>query len=267
MARVSIIMGIYNCAATLSEAIDSILNQTYTDWKLIMCDDGSTDHTYEVAEAYLKQYPDKFILLKNPCNMGLNYTLNNCLSVADGELIARMDGDDISLPERLEREVKFLDEHPQYAIVSTCMHYFDEKGIFRTGRANGEPVMESMARTTPFCHAPCLVRAEAYKAVNGYTVDSKRLRVEDWDLWVRMYEKGYRGYMLNEPLYMMRDDRNAITRRKLKYRINEARMTIFAVKQLKLNKVHYGWVVRPILVAMLPKKIYQILHKRKQDNI
>lgn len=263
MPRVSIIMGIYNCGKTLGEAIDSLLAQTYTDWKLIMCDDGSTDETYSVAQEYARKFPDKLIVLKNGRNMGLNYTLNHCLSVADGELIARMDGDDISVPNRLEREVKFLDCHPQYAIVSSCMHYFDENGIFQTGKGIGEPSVESIARATPFCHAACMVRAEAYKAVSGYSVDDKRLRVEDWDLWVRMYELGYRGYMLDEPLYMMRDDRNAFARRKFKYRINEARVTISAIRKLKLSKKNYIWVLRPIVVGMMPKFLYDRLHRIK----
>lgn len=263
MARISIIMGIYNCEKTLGEAIDSILLQTYSDWQLIMCDDGSVDRTYAVAQQYLKQYPDKIVLLKNSKNMGLNYTLNHCLSVADGEFIARMDGDDISMPQRLEKEVEFLDKHPEYAIVSTPMQYFDENGVYRTGRGGGEPKINIMARGTPFCHAPCMVRVEAYRAVNGYSEDPKRLRVEDWDLWVRMYERGYRGYVLKEPLYMMRDDRNATARRKFKYRINEARVTISAIRRLHLSTKNYIWIVRPIIVGLLPKGIYSVLHKRK----
>ena len=93
-------MGIYNCADTLAAAIDSILAQTYTDWELILCDDGSADRTYEVAEDYRSRYPEKIVLLKNERNMGLNYTLNRCLEQAKGAYIARMDGDDVSLPHR-----------------------------------------------------------------------------------------------------------------------------------------------------------------------
>ena len=108
---ISIIMGIYNCAETLSDAIDSIIAQTYDNWELIMCDDGSTDNTYNIAQEYKERYPDKIVLLKNEKNMGLNYTLNKCLEVASGEYIARMDGDDISLPTRFEKEIGFLNEH------------------------------------------------------------------------------------------------------------------------------------------------------------
>lgn len=263
--KISVIMGIYNCEATLGEAIDSLLNQTYSDWNLIMCDDGSTDDTYSVAERYEKIYPDKIILIRNKKNKGLNYTLNHCLKYAEGEYIARMDGDDISLPERFEKEVDFLDNHPQYAIVSTPMIYFDEQGEFRIGKGNGDPELSSFSKGTPFCHAPCMVRAEAYELVGGYALSDKRLRVEDWDLWVRMYEKGYRGYVLEQPFYKMRDDRNAYSRRAFKYRINEARVIAMSVKKLKLPKIYYLRMTRPILVGILPSFVYRYLHKNKKN--
>ena len=111
--KVSIIMGIYNCADTLPEAIDSIVNQTYVNWELIMCDDGSKDTTYQIAEKYQKMYPDKIVLIKNEKNQGLNYTLNHCLQYVTGDYIARMDGDDLSLPTRLEKEVTFFENNTQ----------------------------------------------------------------------------------------------------------------------------------------------------------
>ena len=129
--RISVIMGIYNCASTLAEALDSLLAQTYQGFKVIMCDDGSSDNTVEVAQSYVNRYPDKFIIAKNGHNMGLNFTLNHCLEYVDTEYVARMDGDDISLPQRFEKEIAFLDEHPEIAIVSTPMIYFDENGDFR----------------------------------------------------------------------------------------------------------------------------------------
>ncbi|MDE7496758.1 MAG: glycosyltransferase, partial [Muribaculaceae bacterium] len=128
--RISVIIGIYNCAPTLAEALDSLLAQTYQSFKVILCDDGSKDDTVKVASEYVANYPDKFILIRNERNMGLNFTLNHCLEYADTEYVARMDGDDISLPERFEKEITFLDSHPEIAIVSTPMIYFDEGGDF-----------------------------------------------------------------------------------------------------------------------------------------
>ena len=262
-ARVSIIMGIYNCESTLAEAIDSILSQTYMDWKLIMCDDGSEDNTYKLAERYQKKYSDQIILIMNDRNRGLNYTLNHCLKYADTEYVARMDGDDISLPTRLEKEVEFLDSHPKYAVVSCPMIYFDENGEFMLGKETGEPTLESMVRKTPFCHAPCMVKTEAYKTVKGYTVEKKLLRMEDYHLWMKMYLNGYVGYNLLEPLYMMRDDRNASRRRKYRYRINEAYVRSLIIKKFNLPKKNLIYCLRPLVVGLLPTSIYEMLHKRK----
>ena len=92
MPKLSVITGIYNCENTLKDAIDSILNQTFSDWELVLCDDGSSDNTYTIAEEYRNNYPHKIVLLKNDHNLGLPETLNKCLSVAKGEFIARRDG-------------------------------------------------------------------------------------------------------------------------------------------------------------------------------
>ena len=110
---ISVIMGIYNCADTLDEALQSIVRQTYTNWEVILCDDGSKDGTIAVAQSYVDKYPDKFILLKNEKNMGLNYTLNHCLEAVRGQFVARMDGDDISVETRFEKEINFLLENYQ----------------------------------------------------------------------------------------------------------------------------------------------------------
>lgn len=264
---ISIIMGIYNCAETLDEAIESIINQTYTDWKLIMCDDSSNDVTCSVAEKYVKINPEKFILLKNKKNMGLNYTLNHCLKFADTKYVARMDGDDISLPERLEKEIRFLETNSEYSIVSSQMEYFDEQGVFGKSNHSGEPKKEDIVKGTPFCHAPCLVKRAAFDAVGGYSVSKKLLRVEDYELWIKMYASGHKGYNLPEVLYKMRDDRNATKRRKFKYRINEAYVRYLAVKRLNLKKRYLIYMLKPIFVGILPTKLYTYLHKKRLKGI
>lgn len=261
--KISVLMGIYDCADTLSNAIESILAQTYTNWELIMCDDGSADNTYKVAKEYRDKYPEKIVLIQNEYNMGLNKTLNNCLEKATGEYIARMDGDDLCDTTRFEKELLFLLEHPEYAIVSTPMKYFDERGVFRIGIGGGEPDINKIPLGTPFCHAPCMVKKEAYDAVGGYSVEDKLLRVEDWHLWIKMYSKGYKGYVLEEPLYMMRDDQHAISRRKFKYRLNEVYVGRLAVRMLNLPKYTYLYTLRPIIVGLLPKSVYRLLHAKK----
>lgn len=262
--KISILMGIYNCAATLTEAIDSLLAQTCTDWELVLCDDGSVDDTYAVAESYRQRFPHKIKLLKNPKNLGLNATLNNCLAAAEGAYIARMDGDDISVPERLQKELDFLESHPEYAVVSCSMIYFDQDGDFRTGASlSAAPEPSQLIHGTIHCHAPCMVRSEVIRQVGGYSVSKRLLRVEDWHLWLKIYAAGYRGYNLDEPLYKMRDDRAAAGRRKFRYRLNEAHVILLAVKTFKLPFWKRIYALRPILVGLLPMPVYQLLHRNR----
>ena len=259
---ISIISGIYNCVDTLPEAIESILAQTATDWEWILCDDASRDDTYAVAKAYAEKYPDQFVLLQNQQNMGLNYTLNKCLEYARGQYIARMDGDDVCLPERFATELAALEEEPEISIVSTDMAFFDETGVWGRISHPAYPENKDFLQGSPFCHAPCMVRKEAYDAVNGYSVDEKLLRVEDYHLWIKMYAKGFRGRNIPLELYRMRDDRNAYNRRKFRFRLNEAYVRLLAVKELKLPAYTAVYALRPIIVGLLPKKLYDILHKR-----
>lgn len=264
---ISVIMGIYNCEETLGESINCILNQTYQNVELIMCDDGSTDGTLTIAEKYHGEYPDRIVLLKNDKNRGLNYTLNHCLKYAKGTYIARMDGDDLCAESRLEKELEILQNEPEIAIVSTGMEYFDEDGVWGKYNPKAYPDKKDFLNGTPFCHAPCLVRKEAYDAVNGYSESKRLLRVEDYHLWFKMYCAGYRGKNIEEPLYQMRDDRNAYHRRKFKYRINEAYVKQMIIKEFHLPMWNYIYVLRPILVGLLPNKLYDFLHKKNKKAV
>lgn len=266
--KISIIMGIYNCEKTLDEAIRSILVQTYTNWEFVMCDDGSTDRTYEIAEKYSKKFPDKFILLKNEHNNGLNYTLNKCLRASTGEYIARMDGDDISLPDRLEKEIHFLLYNPQFAVVSTPMVLFDDKGEWGKTSVIERPQIDDFCIHTPFfCHAACMMKKQVYDEVNGYTEDPHFLRVEDCNLWFKVYAHGYRGANLTEPLYKMRDDRNATHRRNFKARLNSCYVLYDGFKMLHFPWYKYTYVVKNCLIeiakCIVPNYIYEFFHKKK----
>lgn len=259
--RITVIMGIYNCAPTLAEALDSLLDQTYQGFKVVMCDDGSSDKTLEVAGQYVDRYPGKFILIRNERNMGLNFTLNRCLEYADTEYVARMDGDDLSLPERFAEEIGFLDSNVGFHIVSTPMIYFDDNGEFRRGSGGYEVVKKDFLKGAPFCHAPCMVRTEAYRNVGGYTVSRELLGVEDYHLWFKMYAAGYRGVMLDRPLYMMRDDRNAASRRTFGRYLRVARVMWRGFPMIGLPAWNRLYALRPIITACLPEFVYNIFHR------
>lgn len=269
--KISILMGIYNCAATLAEAIDSIISQTYTNWQFIICDDGSKDNSYDIAKKYEKMDPDRFVVIKNKSNIGLNSTLNRCLKIADGDYIARMDGDDVCAPTRFQKEVEFLNSHPDYAIVSTYMTTFDENGEWGCIKTLEYPQVKDFPTHVPmFCHAPCMIRKEAFMDVGGYTEDKRLLRVEDYHLWYKFYAKGYKGYNIPEALYKMRDDRNALHRRTVKARFNGIYATFVGFKMVHLPKWMYIYAIKnavvEIIKIIIPDKLYILLHKRRLNT-
>ena len=262
MAKISVIMGIYNCESTLQEALDSLYTQTFKDFKIIMCEDGSTDNTYSVAESYAANH-DNIILLRNEINMGLNYTLNRCLELVDTEYCARMDGDDISLPHRFEKEIEFLENNPEYSIVSTPMIYFDENEDYRLGGVVEYPDKDDFVKGSPICHAPCMVRTKALKSVCGYSEGPLLKRVEDYHLWFKMYAAGYKAYNLQEPHYKMRDDRNAYSRRTWTNRRNEMYVKYIGFRMIGVPWYKWIYILRPLVIFLLPSFIYNYLHRSR----
>lgn len=259
---VSILMGIYNCAGTLKDAVACIKNQTYGNWELILCDDASTDATKQIAQK-LMQEDDRIRLIGNQKNMGLAFTLNRCLELAQGEYVARMDGDDLCGVTRLEKEVKILQEHPEYAVVSTWMDNFDENGTYGQRRYMPSPGVKDLLRHSPFCHAASMMRKHVLLEVGGYRTEPQVLRVEDYDLWTRLYKAGFRGYNIQEFLYSMRDDRSAVKRRKFRYRLNEYRVKKEICRAFHLPVKDRLLTFRPVVVGLLPKFIYARLHKKR----
>lgn len=256
---ISVLMGIYNCADTLQKAVACIQNQTYENWELIMCDDCSADNTYAVA-CELAQQDERIRVLKNERNLTLAPTLNKCLKEAKGKYIARMDGDDTCTPDRFEKELVFLEGHPEFAIVSCNMALANEYGVFRVVQYPAEPTIEGFVKGNLHCHAACMVRTEAIKAVGGYSEQKSRRRVEDYDLWVRMYKAGLRGYNLQETMYEMYDSVEALKRRKFSNRLNESRVIWTACRGS--NGFQYYRAIIPIIKWFIPIGIYKKKHKK-----
>lgn len=266
MPKVSVIMGVYNCAGTLGEALDSLYCQTFQDFEIILCDDGSDDGTYEVAQAAQRTHSN-VILCRHPRNMGLAYALNTCLEYASGEYIARMDGDDVSLPERLEVLNDFLDTHPEYAVVSSPMFHFDGDGVFRIGRGKGVIQKKDFLSGTPICHAPCMMRVKALSAVGGYSTDFLNGRIEDYYLWFKIYSAGFKMYELDTPYYKMRDlhrTESGKASNGLSYRLLEARLKLRGFGMIHAPWYSFFYVVRSLVLGLLPYPLYRWLHKVKR---
>lgn len=265
MKKVSVLMGIYNCADTLPEAIRSIQAQTYENWELILCDDGSADDTYQVA-CDMAKADVRLIVIKNEENQGLNRTLNRCFSLATGDYIARMDGDDDCLPTRFEKQVACLDEEPGISIVSSSMIYFDENGEWGQSGVKIYPQPKDVVCGSPICHAPVMMRRCCLEKVGGYSEEPWTKRVEDVDLWIRLYAAGFRCRNLTEPLYRMRNDQSAVLRRKYRYRIYSTMVRLRGCVLLKLDPLCYVKSFKPMIVGLVPAKIRRYLRIRLDQN-
>ncbi|MCR4695295.1 MAG: glycosyltransferase [Pseudobutyrivibrio sp.] len=261
---VSIIMGVYNGEDTLREAIDSILNQTYTNWEFIICDDCSTDGTADVVKKYAER-DSRIVYIKNDHNMRLAASLNHCLEVAKGKYVARMDADDISVPKRLTKQVAFLEEHKDIDVVGSQMAVFDENGQRGIRSINEYPTKEDLIKGSPLCHATIMMKKNIYENLNGYRVCRETNRAEDLDLWFRFYAKGYRAYNIQEPLYRVRESLSDLKRRNIQSSVGIAKIYFYGYKLIKVPYYKRIWGVRPIVSALVPRWIRMIYYKQRLD--
>ena len=270
MPKLSVIMGVYNVEnrMMLEKAVNSILNQTFSDFDFIICNDGSNDETLKYIVELAKK-DNRIKILSNEKNFGLAYSLNRCIEYSNSEYIARMDADDISKEDRLEKEIKFLDENDSYAVVACNANLIDENDKVWGKRNNPEIIKrKDFLFNSPVIHPTVIMRKGALKDVNYYRVSKETRRTEDYDLWMRLYAKGYKIYTIQEYLYYFREDEQCLKHRKYKYRIDEAKVRYNGYKKLKLLPVGYIYVLKPLIVGLLPHKLIKILrNKHKKENM
>ena len=210
-------MAVHDCEATLHEAIDSILAQTYTNWEFIVCDDGSTDGTARILDEYAQKHPGKFKILRNEQNLFLSASLNRCLKLADGEFTARMDGDDWCPENRFERQMWYLREHKNVDMVGTLRRAYDGKQLGKTiGTYKEIPDKYELRFGSCFVHASVMMYTRVFHELGGYTVSRRTVRSQDYDLWIRFFAHGYCGANMQEILYYERIDDKSYLRRKPK---------------------------------------------------
>jgi len=260
MPNVSIIMGVYNAEKTLAESLESIINQTYTDWQLIMCDDGSVDATLDIALKYAEN-DSRIIVIKNDNNKGLAYTLNHCLEYAEGKYIARHDADDLMVRNRLEKQVFYMEKY-NFDACGSGAYVFDDLGIWGIRMPAEFPKKECMILGAPFIHPSVMLKKEVLFKIGGYR-DSEitRKRLEDYDLWIRLFESNSALYNIQEPLIYFREDLKAYGRKKKEFRITEFKARMMACKKLGIPFYKRIGVLKPLVLALVPSSILQRYHR------
>jgi glycosyltransferase EpsE len=263
---VSIIMGVYNSEKTLAECIDSVLSQTYQNWEFIVCDDGSRDASCEVVSRYAKK-DTRIKFIKNATNKGLPFTLNHCIANADGKYLARQDADDIMVADRLEKQVAFMEKNPNYAVSGSSMYLFDDDGIWGERVRPEKPDKRTFLQGNPFWHPTVIMKTDVIKALGGYSESGLAIkRLEDADLWFRLYSKGYIGYNIQEPLHKFREDRQAYNRRKISHRFYAMRLQIQGFRALGLPFWSCVFALKPVIAGLAPAAVMRLYH-RNRDKI
>lgn len=224
---VSVLMPVRNEARYLPAALGSILRQTYADWELVVVDDGSTDATAEILAAFAAQ--DSRMRVLSPAQQGLVAALNHGLAACRGALVARMDGDDISHPERLERQFTFLEAHREIGLLACTARHFPRQHLkvgmlayeeWQNGLCTHDQIMRDLFVESPFVHPSVMVRRKLLEEVGGY-VD--RGWAEDYDLWLRLAAAGVRFASLPERLFFWRDRPERSTRTMAAYSVEAFR--------------------------------------------
>ena len=205
---VSVLMPVYNTAPYLREAMDSMLSQSFKDFELIVLNDCSPDNAEEILDIY---DDPRIVRYKGEKNAGLSNVLNVGIEMARGKYIARMDSDDISLPQRLQVQVDYLDKHPEVDLVSVGMRLFGAKEGTWIREINPEKVKIEALFHSPVLHASSVWRKDAFEK-RGLRFRQEMVPAEDYDLWVRAMLRGLKLVNLPEVLY--------------EYRIHEAPATV-----------------------------------------
>lgn len=209
---VSVIMSVYNGEEFLPAAIDSIIGQSLSDWEFIITDDNSNEATRHLLKQYEKDPRIRVIWQNN--RQGLTRNLNQAIGECKGKYIARMDGDDVSRPERFAQQVKFLDENTGVAAVATYVEFINQKGEITGDWADDRKTNSYAAirRVLPFrnclAHPSVMVRREI---MQQYGYNNEQVHSQDWDLWLRLAADNKRIEKIKTPLLLYRVHGSSVT--------------------------------------------------------
>ena len=252
---VSILMPVFKTAPYLCEAMDSMLCQTFQDFELIVLDDCSPDNAEEILDAY---DDPRIVRYKGEKNVGLSNVLNVGIGMARGKYIARMDSDDISLPQRLQVQVEYLETHPDIDLVSVGMRLFGAKEATWIRELNPEKVKIEAMFHSPVLHASSVWRKDAFEN-QGLRFRQEMVPAEDYDLWVRAMLRGLKLVNLPEVLY--------------EYRIHDAQATLQTDKTAaKSREVQMAYLqealpsLSDINREAFPKKLWPIFFANLRDS-
>lgn len=268
MEMVSVIIGTYNPSDKIFKSVESILNQSYTNFEFIIYNDGSTN---PLSQSYIQQIAklsNKIVLIQSEINKGLAYALNECIKVANSELLIRMDDDDISHLNRIEKLVSYANRYPEMAVIGTWADLIDDTGrAWGTLRTLKSPTLFDVYYGKSFIHPTVLMRKSKLEIVGFYSITTKSLRLEDYDLWIKLYLSGLKGMNIKESLFAYYEDKMSLKKRNMTFRLREHRLRIHYMKNDGVSIHAIFFSLKPLILILIPSRLYKAVRKISKSEV
>ena len=249
---ISVILPVYNAEKYIFDAVQSILNQTYKNFELIIIDDGSTDDSINIISKF---NDDRIHIYNNEKNLGLIATLNKGLKLCKGDFIARMDADDISFPTRFDEQIKYFKTHPEVDILGTNYEIFGDAHQISNLPNNLEQIKLELLFHNVICHPAVMMKRQSIK---NMSYNSKYLHNEDWAFWLEGVKNGLTITNLNKVLLKYRQEGQNIS---LKHQQTDFKRTKLIYKDYLSNIIptlteqelnfHYYLSKKPINITQI----------------
>lgn len=265
--KLTVIMATYNADKFLDEAMQSLSSQTYKNFIVKIIDDNSNDTTVSILEEWIKK-DSRFELVKiNKQNLGLTRNLNSLIKLCDTEYVARMDADDVCLPERFKKQIQFLEQNEDTFAVGTWAFNINEDGALIQKRyvpTDNNSIIAMIGKASPIIHPTVMMRTLKLKQLNGY---NENYRVaQDYNLWFRCLANNYKLANLPEILLYYRVINGHVTKRKMKHRLVDASIRWDGTKQLNFpfcKRVFFTSI--PIILGLMPDFVKKIAMKHSNN--
>lgn len=260
---ISVLMGVYyrhNDIELLRRSVLSILNQTFSDFELLICDDGSISEAVAYLDETAKCDP-RVRLVRHGNLFALPEKLNACLRESNGDLIARMDDDDFSHPERFEKQLKYLLASPEVAFVGCNVNLCRENAVVGKRILPEQPAVRDFFFVQPYIHPALMFRKESLLKVGGYSEEATCILCEDYDLLLRLYAAGCQGANLQECLLDYTVPTTAKGNRKMCHRWNETVTRWRRFRELNCLPTALPYVVKPLAVGLIPESALKRIKK------
>lgn len=262
--KISVIMSVFNPIekSYLFQAVHSIIQQTFQDWELILYDDGSEKNCAKMIQE-IGKLDHRIFCVRNSQNLGLSHALNECIRLASGNYIARMDADDWSRIDRLQKQYVFLKSSPQYQWVGSNAELMDQSGVWGVQKMPEIPKKTDFLWNSPYIHPSVTFRRDTLIQNMGYSTSPVNLQCEDYELFIRLHKNGCQGYNIQEPLLQYREDKESVKKRTYQRRIREMKVRYHGFHDLGiLNCSTFLYVLKPLAVGAIPKSLYRQIRKQ-----